>query len=67
MKEVRVNLFWLSWRNLRPVLGKLASATVDNKIEIIYINQCSYQALRYSTVYINEKCQAAIIFTNLGI
>ena len=29
--------------------------------------QFSYQALRYSIVYINENCQAAIIFNNLGI
>ena len=32
-----------------------------------YIIQCSDQALRYSIVYINEDCQAAIIFNNLGI
>ena len=28
--------------------------------------QCSYQALRYSIVYINENCQAAIIFINIA-
>ena len=33
----------------------------------LYIIQCSYQALRYSIVYINENGQAAIILNNLGI
>ena len=30
--------------------------------------QCSYQALRYSIVYIDENCQAAVIsFINLDL
>ena len=33
----------------------------------LYIIQCYYQALSYSIVYINENCQAVIIFNNLGI
>ena len=42
------------------VLGKLVSSTFDKKIKTLI--QCSYQALRYSIVYIDENCQAAIIF-----
>ena len=36
------------------------------KNDPLYIIQCSYQALRYSIVYINENCQAAIIFINIA-
>ena len=30
-------------------------------------SECSNQVLRYSIVLIDENCQAAIIFNNLGI
>ena len=36
------------------------------KNDPLYIIQCSYQALKYSIVYINENCQAAIIFNNIA-
>ena len=34
----------------------------QKKNDPLYIIQCSYQVLRYSIAYINENCQAAIIF-----
>ena len=43
------------------------SSTFDPKNDSLYITQCYYQALRYNIVYINENCQAAIIFKNLDI
>ena len=49
------------------MLGKLASPFFDKKDDLLYIIQCSYQALRYSIVYINENCQAAIIFNNIAM
>ena len=48
------------------MLGKLASPFFDKKDDLLYIIQCSYQALRYSIVYINENCQATIIFNNIA-
>ena len=60
---------WLSrellWK--RSVLGKPVSLTFAKKNDLLYIIQCSYQALRYSFVYIDKNCQAAITFNNLGI
>ena len=40
---------------------------LTKKNDSSYIIQCFYQALRYSTVYIKENCQTAIMFSNLGI
>ena len=65
MKGVRVNIFS---GNLRPVLGKLVSSFFDKKRMILYI---SFSVLAkplgiYSIVYINENCQAAIIFNNIA-
>ena len=37
----------------------------QKKNDPLYIIQCSYQALRYSIVYIDENCQAANAFNNL--
>ena len=64
MKGVRVNIFS---ENLRLVLGKLVSSFFDKKRMILYI---SFSVLAkplgiYSIVYINENCQAAIIFNNI--
>ena len=56
MKGVKVNILWLGWLNLRPVLGKLVSSTFDKKRMIPYI-----------LFSVNENCQTAIIFNNLGI
>ena len=50
------------------LLGKLVSSTFDKKKnDTLYNIQYSYQALRYSIVYINQNCEAAIIFNNLRI
>ena len=46
---------------LGPVLGKLVSLTFD-KNRMTPHSVFTYQALRYSIVYIDENCQAAIIF-----
>ena len=43
------------------MLGKLVSVTFD-KNRMIPQSVFTYQALRYSIVYIDENCQAAIIF-----
>ena len=75
MKGVRIDIFG---GNLRSVLGKLVSSTFfekkkekekekKEKKDFLRIIPCSYQAFRYSIVYINENCQAAIIFNNLCI
>ena len=48
--------------------ARFVSSTFDEKRMIIYISfRCYYQALSYSIAYMNENCQAAIIFNNLGI
>ena len=39
---------------------------MTKKNDPLHIIQCIYQALRYSIVYINENCQAAIIFINIA-
>ena len=44
--------------------SKFVSSFLDRKV--LYIIQCSYQALRYSIVYINENRQAAIICNNIA-
>ena len=46
--------------NLRPVQPLIP-------YDPLYIIQCSHQVLRYSIVYIDENCQAAVVFINLGI
>ena len=63
MRKVGVNIFW---GNLRPVLGNLWDFW-KKKNDLLYTIQCSYQALRYIIVYIDENCLAADIFNNLGI
>ena len=47
-------------------LTKCDTSANKKKNDALYIIQCFYQALRYSIVYINEDCQASIIFNNLG-
>ena len=66
MKGVRADIFW---GNLIPVLGKLLSSTFDKKRMIPYISFSVLTKLSGtdSIVYINENCQAGIIFNNLGI
>ena len=59
----RLKIFW---GNLRPVLGKLVSSFFDKKNDPLYNIQCSYHVLRYSIVYFNENCQAAITFNNIA-
>ena len=50
------------------MVGKLVSSTFHKKKnDPLYILHCSYQAIRYSIGYIDENCQAAIIFNNQGI
>ena len=52
---------------MRPALGKLVSSFFDKKRKIPYIRLLIYlYIIRYSIVYINENCQAAIIFNNIA-
>ena len=48
------------------MLGKLVSSFFDKKNDPLYNIQCSYHILRYSIVYFNENCQAAITFNNIA-
>ena len=47
-------------------LSKLVRPFLIKKNDPLYIIQCSYQALRYTIVYVNENCQAAITFNNIA-
>ena len=47
--------------------ANLRAPFLIKKNDLLYIIQCSYQALRCSIVYINENCQAAIISNNIAM
>ena len=54
-------------RKFETSVVNLCAQLLTKKNDPLYIIQCSYQALRYNIVYIDENCEAVIIFNNLGI
>ena len=78
----KLNYFynWLSWGLLWKESDKIFFEETCDQCQLklwaqlltknndpLYIIQWSYQALRYSIVFIDESCQTAIIFNNIGI
>ena len=61
MERLRETFF----RKLGPVLGKLASSSLDKKIMISH--SVFSPGLRYGIICIDEECQAIISFINLGL